>query len=317
MSLNRIRTLLPRITAFFQSDSFRAFIFSVLQMIGQYAIYFVCSPIVVIAEMTDPTSWGNDQALLVLREIGRLVAFTISVFLATRIFQDRDVADLGLKLNRWALYDFLAGLSITFLVIGVSILVYIGSGWIKISSFAWETDTWPSILGNILVCFLIFAFIGWSEELLSRGFHFQTISRGLNVFWGAAISTAIFAYFHRNNPGITFTDILIIYLFGLVMVYAYLRTRQLWLAIGLHTGWDFFVVVVFFGTPIGNLDLFHLVRIAHIKKVGSYRYYLELLSLVMIIGLIFIYTKARIKRAPLIFSDSTLSAKKYQPGGLP
>jgi hypothetical protein len=44
---------------------------------------------------------------------------------------------------------------------------------------------------------------------------------------------------------------------GFFLTYPYLRTRQLWLSIGLHIGWNFFISTVF-GFTVSGLNLFRL-----------------------------------------------------------
>ena len=47
---------------------------------------------------------------------------------------------------------------------------------------------------------------------------------------------------------------------GLFLAYGYVRTRSLWLPVGLHIGWNFFEGVVF-GFPVSGLDIYPLLRI--------------------------------------------------------
>jgi hypothetical protein len=51
-----------------------------------------------------------------------------------------------------------------------------------------------------------------------------------------------------------------IFLAGIFLGYGYVRTRQLWLPIGLHLGWNFCEGVVF-GFPVSGLDIYALTRI--------------------------------------------------------
>jgi hypothetical protein len=97
-------------------------------------------------------------------------------------------------------------------------------------------------------------------ELLSRGYHLQTIASGFNLFWGVILSSAIFGLLHLSNPGATWVSTTGIFLAGLFLAYGYLRTGQLWLSIGLHIGWNFFEGVVF-GFPVSGLDIYPLTHI--------------------------------------------------------
>jgi hypothetical protein len=51
-----------------------------------------------------------------------------------------------------------------------------------------------------------------------------------------------------------------IFLAGVFFAYAYIRTKQLWLPIGMHIGWNFFEGVVF-GFPVSGLEPYALTRI--------------------------------------------------------
>jgi membrane protease YdiL (CAAX protease family) len=104
---------------------------------------------------------------------------------------------------------------------------------------------------------VIYAFVGWNEELFSRGYQLQTIASGLNLFWAAFLSSAVFGIIHLRNPHATWVGATGIFFAGLFFVYAYSCTRQLWLSIGLHIGWNFCEGVVF-GFPVSGLEIYRL-----------------------------------------------------------
>jgi uncharacterized protein len=263
------------------------------RLLTQYLIWWVLFSMVGIVFVVSPELWGDDKSLLLLREIAKLTTFTISVFLVVKLMDERDILSLGLKLDRWAFYDFLTGILITFIMLGCQFLLFLSLGWIQIVKFTWQSQTSSAIFWNIVGAFFTFAFVGWSEELLSRGFHLQTIERGLNKFGGVFLSSLIFAYLHRNNPGITLPSLIFIFFFGLLMSYACRKTGQLWLAIGLHTGWDFFVVSIFFGIPVGILKPFHLFDIAPVVGTRFIYYLFEFIIIIAIIPILNVYQKKR------------------------
>jgi membrane protease YdiL (CAAX protease family) len=207
------------------------------------------------------TSPGGMQPLAMLLSIlAEAFAVTVSVFLARRFLDKRSIESLGLKLNTWTLIDIPAGIGITFLQMGLIYLLMSWLGWIKFEGFAWQFDPISLVLKNTLLFFIIFILVGWTEELLSRGYHLQTIASGLNLFWGVLLSSAIFGILHIFNPGANWASTLGIFLAGLFFAYAYIRTRQLWLPIGMHLGWNFFEGAVF-GFPVSGLDIYPLMRI--------------------------------------------------------
>jgi membrane protease YdiL (CAAX protease family) len=206
------------------------------------------------------TPAGITPEVMLLGVIAEVFAVTFSVFLARRFLDKRSIESLGLKLNTWTLIDILAGILITLLQMGLIYLIMSWLGWTTFQGFAWQFDPIGLILKNTLLFFVIFILVGWSEELLCRGYQLQTIASGTNLFWGVLLSSAIFGVLHIFNPGANWASTLGIFLAGLFFAYAYIRTRQLWLPIGMHLGWNFFEGVVF-GFPVSGLDIYPLMRI--------------------------------------------------------
>jgi len=225
----------------------------------------VIIPIIIILFLLDPSVISPALQLkpgtLLLITIGETMAITLSVFLARRFLDKQPIESLGLKLNIQTLFDILAGIGITFIQMGFIYVVMLSLGWLTFTGFAWQFDPINVVIPGVLTFFVIFIFVGWNEELLSRGYHLQTIASGINLFWGVVISSIIFGILHIGNPNsVPLPTILGIFFAGLFLAYGYIRTKQLWLSIGLHIGWNFFEGVVF-GFPVSGLDIYPLTRI--------------------------------------------------------
>jgi membrane protease YdiL (CAAX protease family) len=211
--------------------------------------------------------FGGIALLLGLRDLdsigGQILNFLIitsSVYIARRWLDKRSFESLGLKLDRYTLLDLLAGIGITFVQMGFIYVLMLGLGWLTFEGFAWEFDPINVVIMNVIRFLIVFIFVGWNEELLSRGYHLQTIASGLNLFWGVIISSAVFGLLHLGNPNATWVSAAGIFFAGVFLAYGYIRTKQLWLPIGLHIGWNFFEGVGF-GFPVSGLDIYALTRI--------------------------------------------------------
>ena len=200
------------------------------------------------------------SAATILNQILNLLAITGSVYIARRWLDKRSFESLGLKLNPQALFDIIAGIGITFVQMGFIYVVMLSLGWLTFKGFAWDFDPLSTVLQNVFIFFVVFIFVGWNEELLSRGYHLQTIASGTNLFWGVIISSAVFGLLHLGNPNATWVSAAGIFFAGIYLSYGYIRTKQLWLSIGLHIGWNFFEGVGF-GFPVSGLDIYALTRI--------------------------------------------------------
>ncbi len=203
-------------------------------------------------------SFDSPLAMLA-NELTMLVAITGATFLTRRFLDRRSIVSLGLKLNAKALLDVLTGNVITFFQMGLIFGLEVALGWTKFKGFAWQTETASTVASGLAAWLVVFLIVGWQEELLSRGYHLQTLESGFNLFWGVLISSSIFGVLHIFNPSANWLSTLGIVLAGLFLALPYLLTRQLWLSIGLHIGWNFFEGVVF-GFPVSGTDSFHLLR---------------------------------------------------------
>lgn len=227
------------------------------RLLIQTLLMFVIGAIVlVIASFLGPVVTRSPIFQLILN----LIIITGSIYIARRWLDKRSFESLGLTLNNQTWIDILAGIGITFVQMGFIYFLMGSLGWITFEGFAWEFDPISTVISNVLIFFVGFVFVGWYEELLSRGYHLQTIASGINLFWGVVISSAVFGLIHLNNPNATWVSAAGIFFAGVFLAYGYIRTRQLWLPIGLHIGWNFFEGVVF-GFPVSGLDIYALTRI--------------------------------------------------------
>ncbi len=100
---------------------------------------------------------------------------------------------------------------------------------------------------------LLFVFAALAEEALFRGYPLQTLTRA-RLAWLAILLTSVpFAAVHLRNPnvvkGFTFINTA---LAGVWLAVAYLRTRSLWLPLGVHWAWNW-ALGSLFGLPVSGI----------------------------------------------------------------
>jgi membrane protease YdiL (CAAX protease family) len=134
------------------------------------------------------------------------------------------------------------------------------AGWLHIEGFVWQTHTPREIVLSFLSVTVVFALVGWYEELLARGYWLQNLSEGLNRPLAVLVSSSVFAVGHAGNPNVTWVALLGLVGAGLLLAWAYLRTGRLWLAMGIHFGWNFFEGPVF-GFPVSGVETMPLLEI--------------------------------------------------------
>ena len=121
-------------------------------------------------------------------------------------------------------------------------------------------------MGALWSMLSVAVFSGVFEETLFRGVLFRHIEAMLGSWAALAITSALFGAAHLANPGATpFAALAVAMEAGILLGAAYLLTRRLWLAIGIHAAWNFTQGWVF-SVPVsgGNAPLGLLIT----RRVG-------------------------------------------------
>jgi membrane protease YdiL (CAAX protease family) len=146
-----------------------------------------------------------------------------------RLFEHRKASELALGPGlAWV------GLGV---VIGFGLFCALYAIFFAIGVAHWNGLTGAPGLGPAVVAAIVAA-IG--EEVIFRGVVFRVIEDSLGTWLAVAISAAIFGLLHAGNPGATAVSTAAIALeAGVLLSMAYAFSRNLWLPIGLHFGWNF------------------------------------------------------------------------------
>lgn len=206
----------------------------------------------------DPMAIIESPLLSTLAILLTVVLVTLVTWAARRFLDCRSFASLGLALERRTLPDLLFGFGLGGLLMGLIYAFESAMGWLAFEGWGWEmSGGW---LIKALAAFLLYVGVGYYEELLSRGYHLQNLAAGLNLPLGLFLSAVIFSALHLfNPPGPSISSVLGLLAAGYFLAYGWVRTRQLWISIGLHTGWNFFQGT-FFGFAVSGMGGFHLIE---------------------------------------------------------
>jgi membrane protease YdiL (CAAX protease family) len=104
---------------------------------------------------------------------------------------------------------------------------------------AYGIDGWGGSTSWPLIFFSAGLQAAFFEELLIRGILFRFLEQFGGSWFALAASSALFGFGHIFNPNATvFSSLAIAVEAGVMLGGAYILTRNLWLAIGLHFGWN-------------------------------------------------------------------------------
>lgn len=98
------------------------------------------------------------------------------------------------------------------------------------------------------------------EETLMRAIFFRIVESSLGTWIALALSAALFGLLHGSNPGATAISTIAIALeAGVILAAAFVYTRRMWMAFGLHTAWNFTEGGVF-GASVSGTTPYGLFR---------------------------------------------------------
>lgn len=91
-----------------------------------------------------------------------------------------------------------------------------------------------------------------TEELLFRGVLFRIVEERLGTWFTLVLTGVLFGLFHLGNPDAgLWGAVAIVISAGFMLAACYAATRNLWVPIGLHFGWNF-VAAGIFGTVVSG-----------------------------------------------------------------
>jgi len=91
---------------------------------------------------------------------------------------------------------------------------------------------------DVAFILVVIAFGAVGEELMFRGYAFQLMVRTMGEFAAVLPIAVLFGVAHLGNRDVTPMAIFNTVAWGILLGYAFLLTRALWLPIGLHYGWN-------------------------------------------------------------------------------
>jgi membrane protease YdiL (CAAX protease family) len=100
---------------------------------------------------------------------------------------------------------------------------------------------------------IVFVLVGWSEELVFRGYVFFRLARDVGPVAAAIRTSLVFGVAHAFNQGESVLGLLQVVLFGLVACFVVWRTGSLWWAAGMHAAWDWSASFLFGAADSGRI----------------------------------------------------------------
>jgi hypothetical protein len=170
--------------------------------------------------------------------------------------------------------------------------------------------------GAAAVLFVLLAFGAAGEELFFRGYGFQVLLASAGE-WAAVVPVGVvFGLVHMGNPNASALGIVNTVAFGMLFGYAFVRSRDLWLPIGLHFGWN--VTLAVFGAGVSGLRMRMTGRemdwtAGRLWSGGEYGPEASVLTSAAVIVLFLALRRAPIRRQPSPLTDPPAESPASEP----
>ncbi len=188
-------------------------------------------------------------------------AAAVANTLAMRIYERARLTDIGFAWSSVSVRHLLLGLGGG---IGAACLVLGGpmiAGAAGLSKVPQNGSDWKTFL--LFAVMILFGGIG--EEMLFHGYGFQILLK-LAGPWAAILPVSVlFGLAHSNNLNVTALGLANTAAWGVLLGYAFWRSGDLWLPIGLHVGWNWMLPV--FGVNLSGFTI-NLTGYAMFWKIG-------------------------------------------------
>lgn len=177
------------------------------------------------------------------RELVLALSATVAMMVVAKL-ESRTLAQIGFAKKR-----ALAELGVGWLV-GVGLMGAVISVMALASAYRVTGVSFPA--SSLAKAFVLMFLVGWFEETLFRGILFRLVEDAGGSVVALVTSSAFFGAVHLSNPNATPTAAIAIAVeAGLLLGAAFMVTRNLWLAIGIHWGWNFAEGTIF-GTALSG-----------------------------------------------------------------
>ena len=167
------------------------------------------------------------------------------------VFEEKPLGAAGLAFcGRWRAelaLGLIVGAAMIFVVAGLEL-------FLGLARFSWSVAPGRALTVWALGLFVVLAIAATNEELAFRGYPFQRLVDSIGPVGAIALLSALFGVMHLGNPHRTWVSTANTALVGIPFSIAYLRTRMLWLPIGMHFSWNFVLGFVL-GLPVSGLQV--------------------------------------------------------------
>jgi len=213
-----------------------------------------------LSTANDPLQLFENPWIWVIIPAVTCLGIIAATFICGRWIDRRKLSDFGFKFSKKWWREFIFGLVLGSLLMGLIFLFGWLTGTIRITGYLKPFLVNEVFSMGFIQALLIYILVGFYEELLFRGYYLVNLSEGLivkkiNKRWALILawvfSSVVFGLLHASNPNATWISTMNIIIAGVFLGLGMILTGNLAMSIGLHITWNFFQGNIF-GFPVSG-----------------------------------------------------------------
>ena len=213
---------------------------------------------IILVQKTVPLITGNAQMKVLAGEalFACLVFFWFVIFIK---FWDREALKDSVLFPKSNTVPFLFwGLILGFCLI---LITYVISRVTGILSVEYHSNEGMRLAGYIIISIVATAFTAFWEELAFRGFILKNLIAVVGRHRACILVALIFGCLHLLSPVKSVNIVISTVFSGLLLNYAFMYSDNLYLPVGIHFAWNFFLGKVFYSR--------HLFEVEYLNKLWA------------------------------------------------
>lgn len=188
------------------------------------------------------------QSLVI--QLSSLLGTLLIVWIFIKYVDKDQFKNLGF--NYLLFKDLIFGLLLGFTVLFLGFLFLFVSKQIDVYSIKFN-------FLEILLSFLLFVSVAFTEEVFVRGYILRNLLKCTNRWFALFLASIIFSLLHGFNPNINLLAFIDLFISGVVLGLSYIYTQNLWFSIALHLSWNFFQGTVF-GFNVSGQQFYSIIK---------------------------------------------------------
>lgn len=188
------------------------------------------------------------------------VAITLAVWAAGTMLDKRPFRDFGFSHMALWWKECITGFLMALVVMSFIVLLQWFTGWIEFAGFGWNRPSDNGFIPMLAGYVMTMAFVGFYEELWTRGYQMKNIvegfysgnNRNIAGLIAIVITSLTFGLLHIGNPNASGFSTMAIILAGVMLAIPFVITGRLGLSVGIHFGWNA-IQGALYGLPVSGI----------------------------------------------------------------